>query len=85
MRQLELSIEEVSDAENYITKEMQKKGFKKGYTSLVKKREYKHSKLLGLCQKLDSEGIIRSDGRLKYVEFLPYVRYPIILPQKKWT
>ena len=48
---------------------------------LVKKKELpKHSKLLGLCPKLDSEGIIRSDGRLTYAEFLPYdVRYPIIL------
>ena len=87
MRQVELSLEEVSDAENYIIKEMQKKEFNEEYTALVKKKELpKHSKLLGLCPKLDSEGIIRSDGRLIYAEFLPYdVRYPIILPQKNWV
>ena len=89
MRQVELSIEEVSDAENYIIKEMQKKEFNEEYNSLVKKKELpKHStgKLLGLCPKLDSEGIIRSDGRLTYAEFLPYdMRYPIILPQKNWV
>ena len=29
---------------------------------------------------------MRSDGRLKYAEFLPYdVRYPIILPHKNWV
>ena len=84
MRQAELSLEEVSDAENYIIKEMQKKKFNEEYTALVKKKKLpKHSKLLGLCPKLHSEGIIRSDGRLTYAEFLPYdVRYPIILPQK---
>ena len=63
MRQIELSLEEVSDAENYIIKEMQKKEFNEEYISLVKKKELpKHSKLLGLCPKLDSEGMIRSDG-----------------------
>lgn len=39
------------------------------------------------CPKLDSDGVIRSDGRLiLYAEFLPYdVRYPIILPRKNWV
>ena len=87
MSQVELSIKEVLDAENYIIKEMQKKEFNEEYTSLVNKKEWpKHSKLLGLCPKLDSEGIIRSDGRLTYAEFLSYdVRYPIILPRKNWV
>ena len=86
LKQAELSIEEISDAENYIIKEMQRKEFKEEYSSLVKKKELPtHSKLLGLCPKLDSEGVIRSDGRLTYAEFLPYdVRYPIILPRKSW-
>ena len=86
LKQVELSIEEISDAENYIIKEMQRKEFKEEYSSLVKKKELPtHSKLLGLCPKLDSEGVIRSDGRLTYAEFLPYdVRYPIILPRKSW-
>ena len=70
-----------------IIEEMQKKEFKEEYTSLAKKKELPtHSKLLSLCPRLDSEGILRSDGRLTYAEFLPYdVRYPIILPRKNWV
>ena len=63
---------------------MQKEVFKEEYLALVRKKELpSNSKLLGLCPKLDSDGIIRSDGRLTYAEFLSYdVRYPIILPHK---
>ena len=77
-----MSVEEISDTESYIIKEMRKKEFKKEYTSLAKKKELPiHSKLLSLCPRLDIEGILRSDGRLTYAEFLPYdVCYPIILP-----
>jgi len=80
----ELSGEEILDAENNIIKEMQKEAFKDEYSALLRKRELSsNSKLLGLCPKLDSDGIIRSDGRLTYAEFLPYdVRYPVILPRK---
>ena len=86
MNQVELSIEEISDAENHLIKKMQKKEFKEEYLSLIKKKELPtHSKLLGLYPKLDSEGIIRADGRLTYAEFLPYdVWYPIVLPRKSW-
>ena len=58
----------------------------KNIPHLLKKELPKHSKLFGLCPKLDSEGMIRSDERLTYAEFLPYdVWYPIILPQKNWV
>ena len=41
------------------------------------------SKLLGLCPKLDEDGLMRSDSRLQYAEFLPNdVKFPIILPRK---
>ena len=44
-----------------------------------------HSKLLHLQQKLDDDGLLRSDGRLKNAKFLLYdVRYPVILPRKSW-
>ena len=84
LNQVELSVEEISNAESYIIKEMQKKEFKEGYTSLTKKKELpRHSKLLGLCPRLDSEGILRSDGQLTYAEFLLYdVWYSIILHRK---
>ena len=91
IRRAELNVEEISDAENHLIKEMQKKEFKEEYSSLITKKELPtHSKLLclcpkRLCPKLDSEGVIRADGQLTYAEFLPYnVRYPIILPRKSW-
>ena len=63
LNQVELSVEEISTAESYIIKEMQKKEFKEEYTSFAKKKELpRHSNLLGLCPRLDSEGILRSDG-----------------------
>ena len=44
------------------------------------------SKLLVLQPKLDDDGLMRSDGRLKHAEFLAYdVRYPIILPRRNWV
>lgn len=44
------------------------------------------SKLLGLQSKLDDDGLMRPDGRLKHAEFLPCdVRYPIILPRRNWV
>ena len=44
-----------------------------------------NSKLLGLRPRIDEDGLMRSDGRLKHAEFLPYdVRYPILLPRRSW-
>ena len=44
------------------------------------------SKLLGLHPKLDDDGLMRSDGRLKYAKFLSYdVRFPVILPRNSWV
>ena len=43
------------------------------------------SKIIGLQPKLDDDGIMRSDGRLRHAKFLSFdVRYPIILPRKSW-
>ena len=66
---------------------MQAEAFKEEFTALIHKKELpSNSKLLGLCPKLDGDGIIRSDGRLAYAEFLSYdVRYPAILPRKNWV
>ena len=42
--------------------------------------------MLGLQPKLDDDGLMRSDGRLKHAEFLAYdVGYPIILPRRNWV
>ena len=44
------------------------------------------SKLLGLQPKFDEDGSMRSDGRLKLAEFLPYdMWYPIFLPRRNWV
>ena len=43
------------------------------------------SKLIGLQPKVDDDGLMRSDGRLKHAKFLSFdVRYPIILPRQSW-
>ena len=45
-----------------------------------------NSRLLGLQPRLDDDGLMRADGRLKHAEFLSYdVRYPVILPRKTWV
>ena len=83
----ELTSEEITDAESHIVKLMQQEIFYEEYSTLIRKNKLpKHSKLLKLCLRLDDDGIIRADGRLKYAEFLPYnTRYPIILPRKSWV
>ena len=35
---------------------------------------------------LDEQGLMRSDSRLRYTEYLPYdVRFPVILPRGRWV
>ena len=76
--------EEMPDTELCIIKEMQRKAFREELVS--HKQLPTNSKLLGLCPRLDSEGVMRSDGWLTYAEFLPYdVRYSIILSRKNWV
>ena len=81
-----INLEEIRDAEKLILKTTQKECFKEEYTTIVERKKLpKNSKLLSLCPRLDDDGVMRSEGRLKYGEFLPYdVRYPIILPRKSW-
>ena len=85
--EVELTAEEIVDAEHHIIRTMQKEVFFEEYLALLKGRKLSaQSKLLGLSPRLDEDKIMRSDGRLKYAEFLPYdVRYPIILPRKNWV
>ena len=83
----DLKIQEIADAENSIIRTAQREAFAMEYIALLKgKKLSSQSKLLGLSPRLDDNKIMRSDGRLKYAEFLPYdVRYPIILPRKDWV
>ena len=75
------------DAENCILRIAQREAFSEEYTALLRGRKLSsQSKLLGLSPRLDDNKIMRSDGRLKFAEFLPYdVRYPIILPRRNWV
>ena len=80
----ELKIQEIADAENSIIRIPQREAFGMECIALLKgKKLPSQSKLLGLSPRLDDNKIMRSDGWLKYAEFL--VRYPIILPRKDWV
>ena len=82
-----LTLNELNDVEKIIIKDMQRKEYAKEYLDLQKgKNLSQHSKILGLCPKLDEDGVIRLDTRLQYAEFLPYdVRHPILLPRRNWV
>ena len=73
--------EEIEDAEIQIIKKAQREVFQDEYLALSRGTELpRNSKLLRLNPKLDEDSVVRSDGRLKYAEFLPFnVRFPIIL------
>lgn len=74
----ELTPEEIRDAENEIIAQAQGNAF-------PLEIQAQNSKLIRLRPRLDGDGLIRSDGRLQYAEFLPFdVRFPIILPRKQW-
>lgn len=61
--------------------------FYKEYTALSRRKPMSSDrKLLGLNPRIDDDGIMRSDGRLKNAKFLSYdVRHPVILARKSWV
>ena len=83
----ELTLNELRDTEKYIIRDVQRKVFYEEYFASQKgKKLSPHSKILGLCPKIDEDGIMRLDTRLQYAEFIPYdVRHPILLPRKHWV
>ena len=82
-----LSVEELNQVEIKIVKETQRRNFPEEWQSLLHDKKLSpSSKLLGLHPKIDSDGLMRSDSRLKHAKFLSYdVRYPVILPRKSWV
>ena len=80
-------MEELEDAETQIIKYAQMEGFPDEYGALDDKKSLpKKSKLMKLNPKVDDDGVLRCDGRLKYAENLPYdVRFPEILARKSWV
>ena len=82
----ELTVDELQQAEIQLIKQTQRAEFPEEWKSLAQGRPLPaSSKLLGLKPKLDDDGLVRSDGRLKNARFLSYdVRYPVILLRKCW-
>jgi len=82
----ELSVQELEQAENRIFIAAQSEGFSDDYKTLLKGIKVSvKSKLAALNPKLDSEGVMRSDSRLKFTSVLSYdANFPILLPRKHW-
>ena len=83
----DLSAEELYQAEIKLIKETQRSHFPEEWHSIMRGQKLpSNSKLLGLQPKIDNDGLMRSDSRLKHAKFLSYdVRYPVILPRKSWV
>ena len=77
---------ELKKAELQLVRYAQSSEFQEEWTALSRGRSLPaNSKILKLQPRLDDDGLLRSDGRLKNAKFLSYdVRYPVILPRKSW-
>ena len=84
---IELSHEEIRNAEEEIVSLAQREAFSDEYAALsLGKPVSQKSQLIKLNLCIDEDGVIRCDGRLKFAEFLPYdTRSPIILPRGHWV
>ena len=84
---MELLPEEIKDAEEEIVRLAQREAFRDEYAALsLGKPIPKKSQLTRLNPSIDDDGVIRSDGRLNFADFLPYdTRFPIILPRGHWV
>ena len=83
----ELLSDELKQAEIQLVKFTQTAEFREEWKALSNGKSLPSgSRLLGLNPKIDDDGLIRSDGRLKYAKFLSYdVRFPVILPRNSWV
>ena len=83
-----LSPEERRDAEEDIIRSAQQENFQEEYKALAAKKQIpQRSVIVKLNPRLDDQGMIRSDSRLRFAEYhLPYdARFPIILPRGHWV
>ena len=80
---MKLLPEEIKDAEEEIVHLAQREAFRDEYAALSSGKPIpKKSQLIKLSPCIDDDGVIRSDGLLKFADFLPYdTRFPIILPR----
>ena len=76
----ELLPEERRDAKEDIIRSAQQENFQEEYKALAAKKQIpQKSVLVKLNPRLDDQGMIRSDSRLRFAEYLPYdARFPII-------
>ncbi|PFX18078.1 EGF-like module-containing mucin-like hormone receptor-like 1 [Stylophora pistillata] len=83
---MELLPEELKDPEGEMVRFAQRNAFCDEYTALSSGKPIpKKSQLIKLNPCIDDDGVIRSDGRLKFAGFLPYdTRFPFILPRGHW-
>ncbi|XP_022793281.1 uncharacterized protein LOC111332252 [Stylophora pistillata] len=84
---VELLTEELKDAEGEIVRLAQRNAFCDEYRALSSGKPIpKKSQLIKLNPCIDDDGVNHSDGRLKFVGFLPYdTRFPIIVPRGHWV
>ena len=82
----ELRSSELNRSETQLIRYAQSTEFSEEWNALLHGRPISSSsKLIGLQPKVDDDGLMRSDGRLKHAKFLSFdVRYPIILPRQSW-
>ena len=82
-----LTPEEIQNIEVQIIRDAQRTDFAEEFSAIQRNRALpKRSRLLKLTPKVAHDGLLRCDGRLQYVENLPYdVRFPIILPRGNWV
>ena len=78
-----LSPLEIREAEAEVVRSCQREAFSYEYKALVSRKPIlSKSLLIKLNPILDEEGCKLSNGRLPFVEYLPYdVRFPKILPR----
>ena len=75
---------EIEDTEVQVIKSAKREAFSEVYVALQRRKELpKNSKLLTFRPRLDEEGQMRCDSRLKYAEFLSHdTRFRIILSRR---
>ena len=68
-------------------REAKQGAFANEYCQLLKDKQVKSdSKLISLQPQIDEDGLLRCNGRLRYIGFLPYdAIYHILLPRKNWV
>ena len=84
---MELSPDEIKDAEEEIVSLAQREAFREEHAALsLGKPIPQKSQLIKFNPCIDEDGVIRCDGRLRFAEFLPYdARCLIILPRGHWV